>query len=167
MAYCFAQCKYLRIKNIKKKQKTITNIFIFLLIKGKIEVQGSPNDLYKSGVDFAAFIHTDTENNNEEYNDQKVVKRPSRNVSKVTLRSISTLSLYNEYDEFGSQNEFDDRSMESLQVFEASSKGKIKGSILKKYFQCGGQLPELLFIFILFILAQIVSSGADYWVSFW
>lgn len=140
--------------------------WLVVLRNGKIEVQGSATDLYRSGVDFAAFIDTNEENNDENI-EPEIVKRPSRNVSKVTLRSASTLSLYSEYDEFGGQNEFDDGSTGSLQVFEASSKGSVQGSLIGKYFQCGGSLLQLIGIIALFILAQCMTSGADNWIAFW
>lgn len=140
--------------------------WLVVLRNGKIEVQGSPTDLYRLGVDFAAFIDTDEENN-EENVESEIVKRPSRNVSKVTLRSVSTLSLYSEYDNFGGQNEFDEGSAESLQVFEASSKGSVQGSLMAKYFQCGGNALHQIAIIALFVLAQCMTSGADSWIAFW
>lgn len=88
-------------------------------------------------------------------------------MSRVTLRSVSTLSLYSEYDELGSKNDFDVGSVESLKVFETSSKGTVDGSLMWKYFKCGGNPFELFVIFILFILAQTVTSAADHWISFW
>lgn len=141
--------------------------WLVVLRNGKIEIQGSPTDLYRSGVDFAAFIDADVGNTDENI-DAEVLKRPSRNVSKVTLRSVSTLSLYSEYDEFGGgQNDFDDGSTESLQVFEASSKGSVQGSLMRKYFQCGGNSMQLIGIIVLFTLAQCMTSGADNWIAFW
>lgn len=140
--------------------------WLVVLRNGKIEIQGSPTDLYRSGVDFAAFIDPDIENNDENI-ESEIVKRPSRNVSKVTLRSASTLSLYSEYEEFNGQDAFDTGSAESLQVFEASSKGSVKGSLMWKYFNCGGSLAQLISIITLFTLAQCVTSGADKWVAFW
>lgn len=146
----------------------ISFLYFIRRVQGKIEFQGSPNDLYRSGVDFAAFIDTEAENK-DECNEQVVppAKTPSRNASKVSMRSVSTLSLYSEYDEFGSKSEFDAASIESQQIYESSSKDTVKGSLMKKYFERGAYAAEFLFICCLFILAQIVSSGADYWVSYW
>lgn len=95
------------------------------------------------------------------------MRRPIRNVSKVTLRSVSSLSLYSEYDEFGSKNEFDTDSVESNHVFEESSKDTVKGSLMWKYFKAGGHPFELFMIFILFALAQTATSASDHWMSYW
>lgn len=80
---------------------------------------------------------------------------------------MSSLSLYSEYDEFGSKSEFDVGSVESNQIYEASSKDTVEGSLMWKYFKAGGHPFELFVIFVLFALAQTATSASDHWMSFW
>lgn len=72
-----------------------------------------------------------------------------------------------DYEGLRRESEFDAGLIESLQYCEESSNENRQGSIMKKYFLSGGHAVELFFIFLLFILAQLTASGADYWVSFW
>lgn len=59
------------------------------------------------------------------------------------------------------------KSVEQLQQLEASSKGKVKGSVGGAYLKSGANLCILLVIAALFFMTQVIASGADYWVSFW
>lgn len=55
---------------------------------------------------------------------------------------------------------------EGMQM-EASSKGKVKGSVSISYFKAGANWPILAIVAASFVLVQIFASGADYWVSVW
>lgn len=132
-------------------------------------MQGSPGDLYRSGVDFVAYINAGTETHPDEDNANYWKGKRSRNSSRVCLRSVSTISawsIYSDYDEQGTKDN-DHGSEETLNNFEMSSKGKVKGSLLLQYFKAGSHFGELIIILILFGLAQLIASGCDYWVSFW
>lgn len=72
-----------------------------------------------------------------------------------------------DYEGLRRESEFDAGLIESLQYCEESSNENRHGSIMMKYFRSGGHPIELFLIFLLFILAQLTASGADYWVSFW
>lgn len=50
---------------------------------------------------------------------------------------------------------------------EESSKGKVKGSIAGNYFKAGAHWSILFIIGSLYIIVQVLASGADYWVSVW
>lgn len=50
---------------------------------------------------------------------------------------------------------------------EASSKGKVKGSLAGNYFKAGANWFWLFILGIAFVLTQVLASGADYWVSVW
>lgn len=64
-------------------------------------------------------------------------------------------------------SDYEDESNDQNQPMETSSKGQVKGSVSGTYFTSGANFSFMCFIFILFILAQVLASGADYWVSFW
>lgn len=55
---------------------------------------------------------------------------------------------------------------EGIQL-EASSKGKVKGSLLVSYFRAGANWPVLFIVISLFVFAQFLASAVDYWVAFW
>lgn len=50
---------------------------------------------------------------------------------------------------------------------EASSKGKVIGSIPIKYFLSGGHWSVLSILLASFLVTQFLASSADYWASVW
>lgn len=60
-----------------------------------------------------------------------------------------------------------DEEKELLKELEASSKGKIKGSLVLKYLNSSNKTCTLVFLIISFLLAQILASLADIWVAYW
>lgn len=135
--------------------------------QGKIEAQGTPSDLSKSGVDFAALIETNDESDdNDENPDRPVSRQVSRQMStrssNKSLRSLSTSS---------SKASLQDQNMQEEKEqgvgLEESSKGKVKGSVSANYFRAGANWFGLFVLLIFFIVSQILASAADYWVSIW
>jgi hypothetical protein len=59
----------------------------------------------------------------------------------------------------------DDENGEENQ--ESRSNGTISWRTYWQYFSSGGSICFLLSTLIIFILAQVSTSGADFWVSFW
>lgn len=50
---------------------------------------------------------------------------------------------------------------------EVSSKGKVHGSLIWRYFFAGGNFCFVSIVVILYALAQLMASAVDYFVSFW
>lgn len=129
-------------------------------MQGKVETQGAPNDLSKSGIDFASLLKaddvTDEETAETELTTGKFSRSNSRSSSKSSLSDSGSKSA-----------EANGKSVEALQQLEASSKGQVKGSISGTYLKSGANFFVLAVILILFVLTQVLASGADYWVSFW
>lgn len=123
--------------------------------------QGLPKSLCTSEFDFSTFTDINTEQDEHSKNARR------RKISRISIKSESVTSLCSDYEGIRRESEFDPGLLESLQYYEESSEGTIKGSLMKKYFECGSHPIELFIIFLLFILAQLSASGADYWVSFW
>lgn len=134
-----------------------------LFSQGSVAFQGEPRTLYETNNEFASFIDTEFEKAEEKDN----MKR--RKISRTSTISISNTSLNSEYEGIRRDSEFIPGALEieTVQNLEASSRGTVKGSLLKHYFMSGGHPIELFVIFILFVMAQIMASAADYWVSFW
>lgn len=124
--------------------------------QGKIEIQGNSADLAKSGVDFAKLVGTVEKDDEKEDSPDKSLSRQTS--SRSSTGSLSSLKSSND----GSVVEKDD----GVQM-EASSKGKVKGSIAGNYFAAGTHWSILVILGISFIIVQLLASGADYWVSIW
>lgn len=57
--------------------------------------------------------------------------------------------------------------MQTKDLQEESSEGKIVGSLNLQYLFAGGNLFTVTSVFLLFIVAQVAASGVDYFVSYW
>lgn len=127
-------------------------------------MQGSPADLAKSGVDFAKLVGIVETTETEENPDKRPTSRRS------STRSASSNSLNGSTDGFqdGSDNDDDEDGNKTEGVeMEASSKGKVKGSIAGNYFKAGAHWSILFVLAISFLIVQFLASAADYWVSIW
>lgn len=137
--------------------------WLVILKDGRIEVQGSPTDLSKSGVDFAKLVAVEEPEDNAD----KISRQMSRQFSrKLSTRSVSSASLHSSVDEDSIYEEDDDEPLEGV-AMEASSKGKVKGIIAAHYFQAGAHWSVLFVLALSFLVVQLLASGADYWVSIW
>lgn len=133
----------------------------FVIFQGKIEIQGHPAELGKSGVDFAAFLQSDQTDADE---DSKSIKgRRSRTNSLSS--TVSSKSVEEGLDEIETTDK--DKSVEQLQQLELSSKGMVKGSVFAMYLRSGSNLCGLFVVMMLFLITQVMASAADYWVSYW
>ena len=68
--------------------------------------------------------------------------------------------------EFEDENEADEISTKVVEM-EASSKGKIKESILVSYCAAGAGCSVWLLLGILIVIVNLLASAVDYWVSIW
>lgn len=122
-------------------------------------MQGSPADLAKSGVDFAKLVGTV-----EKMEEDKIGRQMSRQSSVDSVASSNSSN-----DGFKTVDDGDENygnKDEGVQM-EISSKGKVKGSILRNYFASGGHWSVHILLGVLFIFVQLLASAADYWVSIW
>ncbi|XP_055307782.1 ATP-binding cassette sub-family C member 4-like isoform X2 [Sitodiplosis mosellana] len=138
--------------------------WIVVLKDGKIETQGDYNTVLKSGIDFTSMLHQ-TENDE---NEQESVENKRRNsASSQRSRLSSSGSLNKEgISPNEEENELNEKS-EMVKELEASSKGKIKGSMLLNYLNSANMPCALMFMYALFISTQLSGSIADVWVSYW
>lgn len=143
------------------KNIEISMLTVWFILQGKIEVQGTPADLSKSGVDFAKLVgtvETDDQNDGTETIDRKMSRKSSIRSSAASRKSNADGSFDGD-----ANNEQKDEGVQ----MEASSKGKIKGSIPGNYFAAGANWFVLLLLAISFVLVQLMASAADVWVSIW
>lgn len=50
---------------------------------------------------------------------------------------------------------------------EGTGKDGIRGNLYFKYFSAGGNACSLIFLAIVFVSAQLATSGSDYWLTIW
>lgn len=142
--------------------------------QGKIETQGDYNDISKSGIDVASIL-----NKGEEEETQKEGYIESDGVADITRKSVnsnsamgkmtnSTGSLNSEKSSSkDNQKENPQEENELLKELEASSKGKVKGSLFVNYFKSADRPYTLVFLIVSFILSQTLASVADIWIAYW
>lgn len=82
----------------------------------------------------------------------------------MSIRSISTESL-NSYTEF--ENERESNGNTENFGMEASSKGKVKGSMIGNYLTSGANWFFLFILGIFYVFVQFVAMAVDYFVSVW
>lgn len=81
----------------------------------------------------------------------------------LSIRSSNTSITSHKSSTNGS---IDEKNNEGVQM-EDSSIGKVKGSISINYFTAGANWFVLFLLLSAFVVAQLVASGADFWVSIW
>ncbi|GLV41553.1 uncharacterized protein CBL_06782 [Carabus blaptoides fortunei] len=60
-----------------------------------------------------------------------------------------------------------DEDEEPAETQELMEKGSMSGSVYLQYLRAGGSVSFLLFLLLSLLVAQLASSGADYWVTYW
>lgn len=142
--------------------------WVIILNEGKIEIQGPPSELSKSGIDFAELLESEEAEDNKE---EKLKKLRGRTNSRSSSRSLgSSYHSLRTIGSDGSDEEEDgvkEEAAEAPQNLELSSKGAVKGSLIGNYFRYGSNICVVVFIFGLFVLTQFIVSVADFWVSYW
>ncbi|GFG28327.1 hypothetical protein Cfor_09080 [Coptotermes formosanus] len=119
---------------------------IVILNNGKIETQGTYKDLVASQTDFAHLLaggDEETENKN------------------ATAKLSTQISIKQSFEEDEDEAEEADENAELI------AKGKLKASLYLKYFHSGASPFILFLLFLILIIGQMASSGADFWVMYW
>lgn len=146
----------------------------FFLFQGEIERQGNYNDILRSGIDFASILRTEkTKDADVEKHIEKdgiMVKIPSRNSEAKLENSMTSKTSLNSdkgRTEEAQHLASSDEEKELLKKLEASSRGKVKGSLLVNYLKSSNQPCTLVLLIVSFLLVQILASLADIFVSYW
>lgn len=134
--------------------------WLIIMRDGKIAAQGHPSELIALDFDQTNFL---------QFNDHKTDDHDNQRRRKISCRSrsMSITSLCSEYESVRRESEFDPGFIESLQFYDENTNEPVHGSSLRQYFRSGASFITLFILLVLFILAQLTASGADYWVSFW
>lgn len=135
--------------------------WIVILKNGKIEKQGTPEDLLASGVSLEKFLEDASENDTGIQADGTNSYRSRKRTSSTSSQDLDGIQ------EEETEIEDEKKEVEDDQNVEQTSKGKVKGNVFMNYIKAGASSIFTMFVlFSLFILTQVLVSLSDYWVSF-
>lgn len=145
--------------------------WIVVLKDGKVEFQGTPFELTKSGIDIAELLDVPEETKNIEDKESISAKRSRTNSRSSNAASKMSLhSLIEDVDTNEEEIDENDRKKSisaPIAELEKTSKGTVKGSPLGNYMKAGAHPIFVFLLFVLFVATQIIASMADIWVSYW
>lgn len=173
------------------------DLFLCQYFQGQIETQGDYDAVIRSGVDLTSILKKDFKNDengrerkedegegeNEGESQNEVENRPGVEEAEEVAKSneedvppchapsvsseVALDSQSVEQNNAETSHQVSKNEGETMKELEASSKGKVKGSLLLNYFKSANRPCVLVFLFATFLLAQILASSADMWVSYW
>lgn len=118
--------------------------------------------MLSSGIDIASILNKNEENLEETNNEDDGIRKNAQNSSN-SLKSIGKST------EEKNKDKDDDADEENvlLKEIEASSKGKVKGSLVMNYFKSAHRSCTLIVLVAAFVVSQGLASYADIWISIW
>ncbi|KRT80296.1 ABC transporter ATP-binding protein, partial [Oryctes borbonicus] len=153
---------------------------IIILDNGSIGAQGTFNELANSDIHYAQLLNKEPdpqdqtpptiEEEMEKEREKEKLSDSTRNLRKMSTRS-KTLSLSSATSESSIVEsimmEQEQDKIDTKDLHEDSSKGKVKGSLFLQYMLAGGNIFVVAIVFFLYALAQAAASAVDYFVSYW
>ncbi|KAL1490440.1 hypothetical protein ABEB36_013133 [Hypothenemus hampei] len=127
---------------------------IIILNEGTIQIQGTYDEIKRSGVSFALLLEEATQITAGPTEQEKEVDR--------VLKAISITSAA-----FNSAIDIEGLKSGPLLFAEMRTMGAVALGNYKEYFLAGGNCCGLLLLCILFIGAQFLGSGGDYFLCQW
>lgn len=142
----------------------------FIRFQGKIEVQGNYETILNSGIDIANVLNKTKENfeKEEHINDveiENILKNSSNSLKNI---DIPIVIIGNDQKSLTTDKESPANEQKTLlKELEASSKGKVRGSLIVNYFKSTQRTYTLVVLIVAFLISQGLASFADIWVSVW
>nr|XP_023028665.1 multidrug resistance-associated protein 4-like [Leptinotarsa decemlineata] len=147
---------------------------IIILNNGRIENEGTFNDLMDTDNSYAKLFTAEPDKKLEEEKQDDVDEwTPRKSFRKRTVSVVSCLSakslMESVHDDLQEEIESDDEEEEIKvkDMQEESSKGKVSGSLLLKYLSSGANCCNVSIVIFLYFFAQIFGSGTDWFISTW
>lgn len=127
--------------------------------------EGSFQELQETNIDFIQILGlpTETEVTSDIKSNIENVSVDSLDKSSFRIRKESILSTTSSIQEI-STNVY---QTEPIETAETRSAGIIGFHVYRSYFLAGGHYLKIGILLMVCILTQVLSSGADYWISFW
>ncbi|XP_043593268.1 probable multidrug resistance-associated protein lethal(2)03659 isoform X2 [Bombus pyrosoma] len=154
--HMFEECivKYLRGKTrilATHQLQFLRNVDRIIILKdGKVEADGSYDELIAMGMDFGRLLENPAEE--ERPGSVPASRSNSRNASSTSLSSLKSSATEKE---------------DPAEVAEARTKGKVSGKVYASYFKAGGNWCIVATIAMLCALAQTLASASDFFISQW
>ncbi|KAF4521035.1 hypothetical protein B566_EDAN002530 [Ephemera danica] len=135
---------------------------ILILNNGTVEAQGSYTQLQASGLDFARLLEENEEDSEAEEESGEDEEKDRRTSLEGIFKRITSSRRKT------SKQDQPVEKKEAPKAFaEMRTQGAVSSDVYMNYLKAGGNWLTFLIVFGLMFLAQVVGSGADYWLSFW
>ncbi|XP_046984857.1 ATP-binding cassette sub-family C member 4-like isoform X1 [Schistocerca americana] len=146
---------------------------IVILNNGGVETQGSFGDIVSSGLNFAKLL-SDKDDPDEENDGDQMLGKVEEKLIRRSVRIGSKRNTDVHVPNRGDTSELAEVSVlleESGKVLDDDQEEKIgegfTWSTYWHYFKAGGNVCTLAVIPFFFLIAQITTSGSDYWLTYW
>uniref|UniRef100_A0A182P628 Uncharacterized protein n=1 Tax=Anopheles epiroticus TaxID=199890 RepID=A0A182P628_9DIPT len=131
--------------------------WVIVMKEGRVEAQGTPQDLQNRGIELEHLEPSEPDDDATMHSSRKISHTST--ASTVTVDSITLEELTS--GESGNDQEAD------KDKFEASSQGKVPGSVFLQYVSSAGSWLIFVGLVLLFAVTQLIVSVADWWLSYW
>lgn len=133
-------------------------------------MQGVYGDILKSGIDISSLMKQnegkESEANAENYETIKGSEKNDQLISSKDEKATEVINHENIPSKVDNKDDSDEKN-QLLKELEATSKGKVKESVLWSYLMAARQPFMLIFLVISILLTQICASLVDIWISYW
>ncbi|XP_044750660.1 probable multidrug resistance-associated protein lethal(2)03659 isoform X2 [Coccinella septempunctata] len=144
-------CGYLKYKAtilVTHQIQYLANVDrIYLMENGRVEAEGTYQDILNSGKEFAELFKAEIPIEDDDEEEEKFIKKRKK--------------------KFSVMEEQDDIQDEPLVESEGVKKGSISGRVYRTYLKAGSNYFMGSILIVFFILAQLSASGADYFITYW
>ncbi|CAK1599824.1 unnamed protein product [Parnassius mnemosyne] len=131
---------------------------LIILRNGEIETQGTFEEVSSSPL-FEQLLEEDEQ---LEVEDDNTAKGRTQLIRQRAMSIKSHTSVNSTVAEYGNENE-----EEPEETAELMEKGRVSGSVYLKYFRAGGGWALLTLTLLSILLAQILTSMSDLWLTHW
>ncbi|XP_026807567.1 probable multidrug resistance-associated protein lethal(2)03659 isoform X2 [Rhopalosiphum maidis] len=165
--HLFEKCirDYLREKTcviITHQVQYLTDVNQVILIdNGSIIAKGSFQELQASDLDFAKLLES---SDDTEINEPENDTNNSLNVNLASNLLGSNKSISSSHNDVNINEVL---AVKSKNVNKSRSSGRVSINVYLSYLSANGSVFKIFFVFFCFILIQVLTTGGDYWISFW
>ncbi|GLV41664.1 uncharacterized protein CBL_06893 [Carabus blaptoides fortunei] len=120
---------------------------LIILNNGAMQAEGTYHELKDSGLDFAQMMEA------EEVKEEKDEEKKMLVMRQNSIQSVASM---------------EEKTIEApAEVEEQRTKGHVSSAVYKAYFGAGGNVCVVFTMFLLFVVAQLLASAGDYFITFW